>query len=120
MPEPSAICTLVPSPLREERKTVVERRGPAVDVPRYRGICSGGTVRIHDLQLNDTKRNVESVLVQCACGVPVAQDLSGRVRLRSIPLSVGAVGRNTHVDDLLTRRTSRPISDVVYEAKGQI
>ena len=72
MPETSTIRTLVPSPFREEREAVVERHGPTVNVPGYRGVCSGGAVGIHHLQLNDTKRNLECVLVQCACRVPVA------------------------------------------------
>ena len=119
MPEASAIRALGPPPLREERKAVVERHRPAVNIPGYRGICNGGTIRIHDSQLNDTEGDCESVLVQRACRVPVVQNLLGCILLRSIPLCVRAVGRDTHVDDLLTRGASGPISDVVDETKGK-
>ena len=119
MPEASAIRTLGPSPLREERKTVIEGHGPAVNIPGYRGIRDGGTIRIHNSQLNDTERNRESVLVQRACRVPVVQNLLGCILLRSIPLGVRAVGRDTHVDDLLTGGAPRPIPDVVDETEGK-
>lgn len=119
MPEASTIGTLAPSPLREERKTIVERRGPAVDVPGYCGVRRGGTIRIHYLQLNDTERNFESVLVQCACQVHVVQNLLGCICLRPIPLGVRAVGCDTHVDDLLTGRAPRRISNVVGKTKDR-
>ena len=44
MPQAGAVRTLVPSPLGEERKAVIERYGSAVNVPGYRGVCSGGTI----------------------------------------------------------------------------
>jgi hypothetical protein len=55
MPEAGTIYTLIPSPLREEGKTITESYGAAVDVPGYCWVSRRGTIGIHDLQLDNTK-----------------------------------------------------------------
>lgn len=120
MPEASAIYALISSPLREERETITERQGPTADIPRHCWICSGGTTGIHYLQLDDTKRNVEGVFIQCACRVPVVQNLSRGVWLGSVLLGISAIGRDTHIDDLGAGGAPRSIADAVDETKGQI
>ena len=120
VPETGAVHPLVPSPLREERKAIAERYGPAINVPGYRWVCGGGTIGIHDLQLDDTKRGLEGVFIQCACRVPVVQNLLSCVCLGSIPLGIRTVGRNTHVNDLRAGGAPGPIPNVVNEARGQV